>query len=100
MNDALDHDSKNFLHRIIENILKKLVDSVIEEIKRNNDAEKFLWDKEELARQCCMSVPEVEKKIVSDRRMKIIERRKGKGKLYWQAEKAKKVIPIIMDEWD
>lgn len=100
MDNILNKESKNFMYRILENILKDLVETTIKEIKKSHDVEKFLWDKEELSRQCCMSIAEVDKKITSDRRMKVIERRKGKGKLYWQAEQAKEVIREIMNEWD
>ncbi|MEH7276509.1 hypothetical protein [Neobacillus vireti] len=72
-------------------INKKLNESINESL--------FTWDIEEMAKRTCMSKSFLENEILRDPRMKILERRKEKGKRYWFYEESKRVIREIMDEW-
>jgi hypothetical protein len=59
----------------------------------------FTWDIEQMAKRTCMSKSFLENEILRDPRMKLLERRKEKGKRYWFYEDSKRVIREIMDEW-
>jgi phage pi2 protein 07 len=59
----------------------------------------FIWDIEQMAKRTCMSKSSLENEILRDPRMKLLERRKEKGKRYWFYEESKRVIREIMDEW-
>jgi len=58
------------------------------------------WDVNEMARRLCMSKSFLEENILSDPRMRLLERRKQKnGKRFWYYEPSVKVIKEIMDSW-
>lgn len=103
MNDFLDTSSQNFLYNIIENILRKMFERVINEAKQEINERSEYLDIKQLSSRYSMSVPEVEQNFVKDNRMQMIERRKPgthKGKRYWKADKAIKICNDIMDHWD
>lgn len=59
----------------------------------------LLWDVEEMKRQTCMSKTFLEMEFLQDPRMKILERRKEKGKRYWLYKESIEVMQQIMNEW-
>ncbi|WML54346.1 hypothetical protein RCG17_06785 [Neobacillus sp. PS3-12] len=59
----------------------------------------FTWDIEQMSKQTCMSKSFLENEILRDPRMKLLERRKEKGKRYWFYEESKRVMREIMDKW-
>lgn len=59
----------------------------------------FTWDIGQMSKQTCMSKSFLENEFLHDPRMKLLERRKEKGKRYWFYEESKRVIREIMDEW-
>lgn len=59
----------------------------------------FTWDIEEMSKRTCMSKSFLENEFLRDPRMKLLERRKEKGKRYWFYEQSLAVMQEIMDEW-
>ncbi|MGG1481429.1 hypothetical protein ABE402_11050 [Bacillus smithii] len=59
----------------------------------------FTWDIEEMSKRTCMSKSFLENEFLRDPRMKLLERRKEKGKRFWFYEESKRVMKEIMDEW-
>jgi hypothetical protein len=59
----------------------------------------FTWDIEQMSKRTCMSKSFLENEILRDPRMKLLERRKEKGKRYWFYEESMRVMKEIMDEW-
>ncbi|MED1122423.1 hypothetical protein [Bacillus atrophaeus] len=59
----------------------------------------FVWDIETMSKRTCMSKSFLENEFLHDPRMKLIERRKEKGKRFWFYEECKQVMKDIMDEW-
>lgn len=59
----------------------------------------FTWDIEAMAKRTCMSKSFLENEFLRDPRMKLIERRKEKGKRFWFYEESKRIMKEIMDEW-
>ncbi|MGG1675933.1 hypothetical protein ACIFOT_09295 [Neobacillus sp. NRS-1170] len=59
----------------------------------------FTWDIDQMSKRTCMSKSFLENEILRDPRMRLLERRKEKGKRYWFYEESKRVIREIMDEW-
>lgn len=59
----------------------------------------FTWDIEEMSKRTCMSKSFLENEFLKDPRMKLIERRKEKGKRFWFYEQSLTIIKEIMDEW-
>ncbi|MEC3674727.1 hypothetical protein P9176_09895 [Bacillus velezensis] len=59
----------------------------------------FIWDIETMSRRTCMSKSFLENEFLRDPRMKLLERRKEKGKRFWFYEESKQVMKDIMDEW-
>lgn len=59
----------------------------------------FTWDINEMAKRTCMSKSFLENEFLDDPRMKLLERRKEKGKRYWFYEESLTVIRQIMNEW-
>ncbi|MEH7122081.1 hypothetical protein V7127_02430 [Bacillus sp. JJ1773] len=59
----------------------------------------FTWDLDQMAKLTCMSKSFLENEILRDPRMKILERRKEKGKRYWFYEESLAAMREIMDEW-
>lgn len=59
----------------------------------------FLWDINEMAKRTCMSKTFLEEEFLRDPRMKLLERRKEKGKRFWFYEQSLAVMQQIMEEW-
>lgn len=59
----------------------------------------FVWDIETMSKRTCMSKSFLENEFLRDPRMKLLERRKEKGKRFWFYEESKQVMKEIMDEW-
>lgn len=59
----------------------------------------FVWDIEEMSKRTCMSKSFLENEFLHDPRMKLLERRKEKGKRFWFYEQSLEVMKEIMDEW-
>lgn len=59
----------------------------------------FTWDIEEMAKRTCMSKSFLENEFLRDPRMKLLERRKEKGKRFWFYEQSLQAMKQIMDEW-
>ncbi len=76
--------------------IKSYIDQKLEENLTNS---LFTWDIEEMAKRTCMSKSFLENEFLRDPRMKLLERRKEKGKRYWFYEESKLVMKQIMDEW-
>lgn len=72
-------------------IQQKLEESIHESL--------FTWDIEQMAKRTCMSKSFLENEFLHDPRMKLLERRKEKGKRFWFYKESKNVMKEIMDEW-
>lgn len=59
----------------------------------------FTWDLEQMSKRTCMSKSFLENEFLHDPRMKVLERRKEKGKRYWFYEQSLSTMKEIMDEW-
>jgi hypothetical protein len=59
----------------------------------------FMWDVEQMSLRTCMSKSFLENEFLHDPRMRLLERRKEKGKRYWFYEESLAVMKKIMDEW-
>lgn len=59
----------------------------------------FTWDIDQMAKRTCMSKSFLENEFLHDPRMKILERRKEKGKRYWFYEESLQAMKQIMDSW-
>lgn len=86
-NVTLDIDT----NEVKKDILKKLENEFNEFL--------FTWDLDEIARRTCMSKSFLENEFLQDPRMKLIERRKERGKRYWFYKESIEVMKEIMDEW-
>lgn len=73
---------------------------ISERIEALINAELIYWDIEQMTKRLCMGRTFLESEFLQDPRMKLIERRKGKGKRFWPYKKSVEVIQEIMDEWD
>lgn len=76
----------------IKKYLDEKLDETIQEVL-------FTWDIEVMAKRTCMSKSFLENEFLRDPRMKLLERRKEKGKRFWFYEESKRVMKEIMDEW-
>lgn len=59
----------------------------------------FTWDIEQMSKRTCMSKSFLENEFLHDPRMKLLERRKEKGKRFWFYEESMRAMKQIMDEW-
>ena len=59
----------------------------------------FVWDIKEMSKWTCMSTSTLENEFLRDPRMRLLERRKEKGKRYWFYEESIRVMREIMNEW-
>lgn len=76
--------------------IKNYINQKIEESLRTS---LFTWDIEEMAKRTCMSKSFLENEFLHDPRMKLLERRKEKGKRYWFYEQSMAAMKNIMDGW-
>lgn len=77
---------------LISNYIKQRLDEKINDIL-------FTWDIDQMSKRTCMSKSFLENEFLRDPRMKLLERRKEKGKRFWFYEESKEVMKQIMDEW-
>jgi hypothetical protein len=59
----------------------------------------FTWDLDQMSKRTCMSKTFLENEFLQDPRMRLLERRKEKGKRFWFYEQSLEVMKEIMDEW-
>lgn len=76
--------------------IRKYINKKIDEAIHNSF---FVWDIEQMSKQTCMSKSFLENEFLHDPRMKLLERRKEKGKRFWFYEQSLEVMKEIMDEW-
>lgn len=76
--------------------IRKYIEEKINEAIRQTF---FLWDIEQMSKQTCMSKSFLENEFLHDPRMKLLERRKEKGKRFWFYKQSLEVMKEIMDEW-
>lgn len=76
----------------IRNYIYQQLEAALEEVL-------FTWDIEQMAKRTCMSKSFLENEFLHDPRMKLLERRKERGKRFWFYEESKEVMKQIMDEW-
>ena len=81
---------------INQNEVKSYINEKLEESIRDV---LFLWDLEEMSKRTCMSKSFLENEFLHDPRMRLLERRKEKGKRFWFYKESKLVMKEIMDEW-
>ncbi|MEK5070301.1 hypothetical protein [Sporosarcina sp. FSL K6-1508] len=60
----------------------------------------FVWDINEMSKRLCMGKTFLEAEILSDKRMRVLQRQKPNSKRFWFYEPSLKVIKEIMDEWE
>ncbi|WEY94103.1 hypothetical protein P5624_09740 [Bacillus subtilis] len=77
---------------LISNYIKQRLDEKINDIL-------FTWDIDQMSKRTCMSKSFLENEFLRDPQMKLLERRKEKGKRFWFYEESKEVMKQIMDEW-
>jgi hypothetical protein len=78
---------------------KEIRDYVNEKIDEALLQALFLWDIDQMSKRTCMSKSFLENEFLHDPRMKLLERRKEKGKRYWFYEQSLVAMKEIMDEW-
>lgn len=76
--------------------IKSYINQKLEETLRDT---LFTWDIDQMSKRTCMSKSFLENEFLNDPRMKLLERRKEKGKRFWFYEESKQVMREIMDEW-
>jgi hypothetical protein len=59
----------------------------------------FTWDLDQMSKRTCMSKSFLENEFLQDPRMRLLERRKEKGKRFWFYEQSLEVMKEIMNEW-
>ncbi|WP_163539193.1 hypothetical protein [Gracilibacillus sp. YIM 98692] len=78
---------------------KEVKDYIVRKLEKNFDELLFTWDLDEMVKRTCMSKSFLEKEFLQDPRMKLIERRKEKGKRFWFFSESIEVMKEIMNEW-
>ena len=82
--------------QINQDEVKSYINQKLDQILRES---LFTWDIDQIAKRTCMSKSFLENEFLHDPRMKLLERRKEKGKRYWFYEQSLAVMKEIMDEW-
>lgn len=59
----------------------------------------LFWDIKKMSELTCMEPSYLEKYVLHDPRMKVYERRNGKGKRFWIYEGSVHALKEIVDEW-
>lgn len=59
----------------------------------------LFWDIDEISKRTCLDKSYLTKHILMDHRMKVYERRRGKGKRIWLYEGSVQALKEIIDEW-
>lgn len=78
---------------------KQLREYVNEKIDDNLRHFFLMIDINKMSELTCMSKSTLENEFLDDARIKMHERKKGKGKRYWLYEPVIAAIKEIMDEW-
>ncbi|MFJ5672943.1 hypothetical protein ACIQAS_15130 [Bacillus safensis] len=84
---TFDVDSQ-LLHKTIEQKLDEALDKDL-----------FVCDIDRMSKMTCMSKRFLENEFLHDPRMKLLERRKERGKRFWFYKESKEVMKQIMEEW-
>lgn len=79
-------------HKEVERLLNEKLNAIIEN-------ELVYWDLNQMSKRLCMSKSFLEMEIIPDPRMRLLERRKERGKRYWPYKESVEVVHTIMDEW-
>lgn len=81
-------------------ITKEKVEERIEELINEASRTTLLfWDIEKMSELTCMEPSYLDKHVLHDPRMKVYERRRGKGKRFWIYEGSVQALKEIIDEW-
>lgn len=76
--------------------VKRYIDEKLDQIVHET---LFMWDIDQIAKRTCMSKSFLENEFLKDPRMRLLERRKEKGKRYWFYEQSLEVMKDIMNSW-
>ncbi|QBK26711.1 hypothetical protein [Ureibacillus thermophilus] len=76
--------------------IEKQIESLINDVMR---PKLLYWDIKKMSELTCMEPSYLEKYVLHDPRMKVYERRNGKGKRFWEYEGSVKALKEIVDEW-
>lgn len=82
--DINQEEIKNYINQKLDETLQRTL---------------FTWDINKMSELTCMSKSFLENEFLHDPRMKLLERKKEKGKRYWFYKESLEVIKEIMDEW-
>ena len=82
----------NVDQREVKKYINEKLDDILQETL-------FMWDIDQMSKRTCMSKSFLENEFLKDSRMRLLERRKEKGKRYWFYEQSLEVMKQIMDEW-
>ncbi|RUL56494.1 hypothetical protein [Lysinibacillus antri] len=75
---------------------EKQIEELINEATRTT---LLYWDIDRMSELTCMEPSYLDKHVLQDHRMKVFERRRGKGKRYWIYEGSVQALKEIVDEW-
>lgn len=78
---------------------QELNEQLRELIAESARATLIFWDIDEMSRATCLDKAYLAKHILNDHRMKVYERRRGKGKRIWLYEGSVQALKDIVDEW-
>ncbi|MEG0259216.1 MAG: hypothetical protein RR595_11665 [Lysinibacillus sp.] len=59
----------------------------------------LFWDIEEMSKRTCLDKSYLTKHVLIDHRLKVFERRRGKGKRIWLYEGSVQALKDVIDEW-
>ena len=81
-------------------ITKEMMEERIEElISEASRTTLLFWDIDKMSELTCMEPSYLDKHVLHDHRMKVFERRRGKGKRFWIYEGSVQALKQIVDEW-
>ncbi len=82
--------------QIDEELVRQQLKDLVDETGR---AMLLFWDIDEISKRTCLDKSCLTKHILIDPRMKVYERRRGKGKRIWLYEGSVQALKEIIDEW-
>lgn len=82
--------------QIDEELVRQQLKDLVDETGR---AMLLFWDIDEISKRTCLDKSYLTKHILIDPRMKVYERRRGKGKRIWLYEGSVQALKEIIDEW-
>ncbi len=82
--------------QIDEELVRQQLKDLVDETGR---AMLLFWDIDEISKRTCLDKSYLTKHILFDPRMKVYERRRGKGKRIWLYEGSVQALKEIIDEW-